>query len=461
MSTIAFNRFDVGIDLRKGESESDANRLRDLKNAYITTGWQIRKRPGLSKITTLEPGTKGLLASAGKLHTFYSTGYVSHANSLFQAHGVSHPDGGVELEKVDHGFVFAGYLYVSAKYVNGDQLHHYLDGSSPSHVEDENCPHTGSITKAASKVFAIDGDVVRYCATNDARDWTAADDAGFIPTGLQVEGSPDALSLGKHKRKLAVFSLDTVQTWDVDPDPKLMALSEVVENVGTQYPRSLSTVAGDLYFLSDHGFRSIATQTYTLSLADVDVGSPIDKLVTPLLVPGITPRSVYYHGAGQFWCAIGNTVFVYSYSKTAKVAAWSYYEYPWPIDDMAELDGVMYIRSGDDVYKVDESVRTDDGQIYVVEGQLPYLSFKKPGALKHVYGLDAVMQGSAEISVLWDVRDPTAEIELGELTGDTRPGGMIPVGASGTELSLRFRNETDEDWRLDSLMLHYDVLGVI
>ena len=68
MPSITFNRWDLGIDLRKGAVVSDANRLRDCKNAFITTGMAVQKRPGVVKVATLEPGTKGLFAAFGKLH---------------------------------------------------------------------------------------------------------------------------------------------------------------------------------------------------------------------------------------------------------------------------------------------------------------------------------------------------------------------------------------------------------
>ena len=57
MPSITFNRFDLGIDLRKGASVSDANRLRKMKNAYVTTGLATAKRPGFRKVADLEAGT--------------------------------------------------------------------------------------------------------------------------------------------------------------------------------------------------------------------------------------------------------------------------------------------------------------------------------------------------------------------------------------------------------------------
>ena len=87
MATITFNKFDLGIDLRKSAAVSDANRLREMKNAYVTTGLATAKRPGFVKIATLEAGTHGLAAALGKLHTFYGgTQEIVHADPFFEAH---------------------------------------------------------------------------------------------------------------------------------------------------------------------------------------------------------------------------------------------------------------------------------------------------------------------------------------------------------------------------------------
>ena len=50
MAIISFTKFDLGIDHRKGPTVSDANRLQELKNGYVTTGLAISKRQGLTKI---------------------------------------------------------------------------------------------------------------------------------------------------------------------------------------------------------------------------------------------------------------------------------------------------------------------------------------------------------------------------------------------------------------------------
>lgn len=462
MAEITFNRFDLGIDLRKGASVSDANRLLEMKNAYVTTGLATEKRPGLTLVANLEAGTKGLFAAFGKLHTFYALGSVTHANPLFQANRVPYSSGSYAIEDVPFADVFNGFIYAAIRYQGGFQEHHYLDGSANTHIADLNCPDTPGVAKLASKIFAVKGDTVRYCKTGNPRDWSAANDAGFLPTGLNSQGDRSANALGVYQGKLVVLSKDGAQVWKVDPDPAAMALEDIVENVGTSHPRTVANVAGDLYFLSDYGFRSITTLQLTNNLADVDVGSPIDPLVRARLkAGGVSPKSFYFYGTGQYICAMGNELFVYSISRTSKIAAWSHYFLPQPADAFAELGQTLYIRCGNSVFKLDPDVHTDQGQTYEVLVQLPYMDLKRPGQLKRVYGADLVIEGRCEFSVGFDVRDPLAFTDPVRVKGNTRAGGLIPVECCGTEFSLRFRNLDNKPFRLDAVTLYYDTLGPV
>jgi hypothetical protein len=454
------------MDLRKGASASDSNRLRVLKNAYVTTGWQIARRHGLKHFATLSPGTKGLVAALGKLHTFTEVAVVAHANPLLQNNVCPH-ESGYDLTDALQGIAFNGYLYVVTQYSNGSYRHHYLDGTSPPRVTDVNCPQTSSIAKAASKIFAVAGDVVRFCATNDPRDWTTTSDAGYLPTGLQIGGTPNALAVGTYRSRLAVFSLDATQTWDVDPDPAVMKISQVIDNLGTRYPLSVVNVGNDVYFLADAGFRSITTQEFTDNLQDVDIGSPIDSFVTDYaLTNGLATvpsavRGIYFQGGGQYIVAHYTRMFVFTYSRTAKVAAWSYYDFGRSIDALAELDGTLYIRSGDDVFSLDGDTHDDAGETFETEVLLPYMNLKTPGALKQMWGIDLVMDGGADVSVLYDPRDPLEETVVLEASDDTTPGETLSVQACGPSFAVRFRTDAAAAWRLDALTLHYETLGVL
>ncbi len=581
---ITFSKFDLGIDLRKGASVSDANRLLEMTNAYVTTGLATRKRPGLTKVADLEPGTKGLFPAFGKLNTFYGAAAVTHANTLFKAHKVQYSGGVKAVRAVPFADVFNGFIYVCIEYDGGQTEHHYLDepeswsanksitlhdvrtpktknslryvaikinakevvwtasksytvgsivkpttGSgfayecevagtsgktepdfpttsgqsindggvkwrcvakgSTSAVEplwpttvgqivvdgdiewqaqstnvfDANCPDTKAVVKIASKIFSVGsgiGDVVRFCMTGNPRVWTAPNDAGFLPTGLNSRGDRSTNALGIYQGKLVALSKDGAQVWVVDPDPTAMKLETIVENVGTSYPQTVENVAGDLYFLSDYGFRSITTLQYTNNLADVDVGSPIDRLVREeTRVAGVNPKSYYFYGTGQYLCAIGNRMFVYSISRTAKIAAWSEYFLPQGVDDFAELNQQLYIRSGDAVFKLDDDVSMDDGSQYEVLVQLPYMDFKKPGDTKQIVGVDVVIEGQCYLSIGYDAKDPDAFTSEVKVKGNTRFGGMVSVECCGTEFSLRLRNYDDKPFQIDAITIFYNVLG--
>lgn len=493
-----------------------------MRNAFVTTGLATEKRPGLTKVATLEPGTKGLFSAFGKLHTFYGEGSITHANPLFQANKVMHPDGEQAVADVPYADVFNAFIYAAVHYADGSIRHHYLDnpatltawaptaaltagmlrrpttanayryevttagttGSTEpawpttpgatvtdgtavftcrgTEVWDSNCPNTNGVLKAASKLFAIAGDVVRYSKTGDPRNWSEPNDAGFLPTGLNSRGDRNANALGLYQNNLVVLSRDGAQVWLVDPDPTAMKLDNVVENVGTSSPRSVANVSGDLYFLSDYGFRSITTLQYTNNLADVDVGSPIDALVRQAIKePGVFPRATFFYGTGQYVCAVGNQVFIYSISRTAKIAAWSRYFFREEVQAFAELGQELYLRMGDDVFKLDPAAKTDDGTQYEVLIDLPYMDLKTPGQLKRIYGADVVVNGKCEFSVGYDVRDPDAYTTPVRVKGNTRPTGMLPVECCGTEFALRFRNYDAGEFRLDSVTLYYDILGAV
>lgn len=467
MSSITFDRFDLGVDLRKDAAVSDANRLREMKNAYVTTGLTTAKRPGFRHYATLESGTKGLFATLGKLHTFYGSGTVTHANTLFQANKVSPNAGGKTVKDVWYCDVFNNYLYCAVEYTDGTVLHHYLDGDSAgTQITDANCPQTKSAIKMQSKIFAVgkDGDVVRFCCAGRPRDWSTSDDAGFIPTGMNARGDRTATALGLQRGRLAVLTRDSCQLWTVDPDPNNMGLYDTVENVGSTFPKTVANVAGDLYFLSDFGVRSITTQVYTDNLVDEDVGSPIDKWVREAIAQaesdGTVPRSFYFYGTGQYILCFGNHLFVYSISRTAKIAAWSHYYIGFEVDAVAELGKNLYFRSGDEVYVFDEEESTDGGVPFEVMLELPWMDFKKPGELKMVQGIDAVVEGGCYISLAFDSRNTNARTPEVYVSGNTRPGGMIPVPCTGTEISIRVRNYDEKPFKLNALTIYYQVLGV-
>ena len=169
-------------------------------------------------------------------------------------------------------------------------------------VEDENCPNSKVVTIASSKVYAADEDLVRYCATVNPLDWTSADDAGYLATGLNQYGSNRTAVLNTYRSNVVPFSASTFQNWQVDPDPANITLLDSMEGIGSTYQQAAHPVANELFYLSPLGVRTVGIAAGTANLAAGDAGAPIDPLVEGALrTVGVRPLAAYYPNQGQYW----------------------------------------------------------------------------------------------------------------------------------------------------------------
>lgn len=304
-------------------------------------------------------------------------------------------------------------------------------------VADSKCPNTKQVIIAASKVFAIKNDVVRYSATNNPGDWSTPSDAGFLPTGLQSQVDPLAQALGLYRGNLVVLSSGEFQAWKIDPDPALMSLLDNIPSIGTIYYRSMASAAGELYFLTQQGVRSVSIAVGATNLQAGDVGTPVDTLIQAEL-PGSDPIGLYYPGAGQFWQVFGSRAYVYTQSRIGGIGAWSIYEFPGVIDYTTQRDGKLYVRTGDDIYLIDETTGQDDGAAVPGVLQWPWLDFGQPGQQKMMIGIDHVGSGVPQVSIGYDESNVAAFTAPYSISPDTQPGQIIPIPVSGPSFSVRF-----------------------
>lgn len=349
-------------------------------------------------------------------------------------------------------------------------FHHYLDTAATTLVP--TAPAAKSVTKAASRVFAAYGQTVKYCAAGNARDWATANDAGFLPVQLQQDTGDLCIAVGTFQKKLAVFFASSLQTWDVAVDPSANQIDQRLYGVGTLAPFSQGQFGNDLAFLSPFGFRSVAVRLQTDQVDDNDLGVPIDDLVKPdvlatenLGTTALDPRGVWIHELGQYWCVFdqGTTskAWVFSYSKTSKIGCWSEYTFPIRITDICALNGKVYMRTASTLYEFDADQYTDDGVPIDVEIQMAFQDAKLPGVSKQFTGADMVVTGSAEFSVLYDPRDLAKESIPQTLSGDTRPGDVVPMEIVATSVAPVFRHTANEAFEIAALSLYFNSLGLV
>jgi hypothetical protein len=453
MKTLTVDKWSVGIDVRKPASVSSANRLVDLKNAYINTGKTITKRKGTISLGEVPIDTFGMYSANGSVQIFGSQDPAT----------VTVPDGvtfnqitnGAEvLTDIHSAVLFNGFIFVCADW-SGVSKYHYLDGNADTF--ESNCPHSPIFTVAGSKIYAKDGDIVRFSEVNNPRNWNTVDNAGFIATGNFTDTSTDVTALSQYRNALIVMHNNRSLEWAVDPDPAQTSHRSTIFE-GSNEHRSLANVTGDLYFLSESGFRSIAVQNNVESLADMDVGSPIDKLIVPLNKAGAI--SLYNHKDGQFWCSIGNKVWIYSFSKTAKLSAWSYYEYAFTIDDMMMHNNEVAFKSGTSVYQTSSSVYSDNGTNYETLVEFSELDFKANTALKQIHAFDISQVGdcTAQFDVGIESQTTTHSIAV---SGDFRDRGMVALPIVATHVQPKFINNNDQFWELNLVNITFDSMGIL
>lgn len=355
-------------------------------------------------------------------------------------------------------------------------------------VADTNCPHQPIATIGASKVFIADHDIVRFCATNNANDWTAQYDAGYLATGLQSATETECTGLGLYRGNLAVFMPNTMQVWQIDPDPAQMSFMDQVPGVGTTYQRAICPMEGDLYFLSPMGVRSASISAGTANLQSGDVGTPIDPLVRADIAayevarksatpPAWEPIGVNVPSAGQFWLLMGDHAWVFTYSPAAQLAAWSRYTFAWQVTDACILDGDLYVRADDDcVYVLDKDFElngdtaVDDTQSaanpapYTATVRWPYMDFGNTGGYLDAYGADVLFKesgaaaaaGVTNLGIGYDENDETALTDAIAVSAVAARGksGFVPIEVNAPSLSLQVSYAGPNAWELTQTNLY-------
>lgn len=335
-------------------------------------------------------------------------------------------------------------------------------------VEDANCPRSKVVAILSSKVFAADKDIVRFCATVNPLDWTTAQDAGYLPTGLQQANSNDMSVLAPYRSNLTAFNASSFQNWQVDPDPSAMALLDQMEGIGSTWTRAAQPVGNELFFLSALGVRSVSVSAASDSLSAGDVGMPIDPLAQSAITSATANASrvvaTYYPSAGQYWLAFADypstgVSEVYVYTNSGGKGKWSRYQLPWSVEAFAQLGNDLYIRHGDEVSIVDPSIYTDDiagvPTDFTCTVQWHYLDCGSAGVTKMMDSIDIVGDGQGpSLSIGYDQRDLAAFTDPYAVDADTLTGSPIPIPVSAPSFSVKLDFAGGAYWKINAVNLH-------
>jgi hypothetical protein len=348
--------------------------------------------------------------------------------------------------------------------------------ATTNNITDTNCPNTETVCIGQQKIFAVDNDIVAFCATDNPLDWTTQGDAGFLPTGLQNYGQNPAAVLGLYRGNLIIMNSGGYQMWQIDPDPANMAFLDG-EPVGSDFSKSAYPAVNDLMFLTPIGVRSIGVNGATGNLQAGNTGDQIDSLIVPAiagLASGQEPRAIFWPRRGQYWLSFGTEVFVLTVYSVDDAQAtiynsttqnWGRYVFPEAITDMALLNNDLYLRTtSGKVWVMDEDALLDDvdsgtGVVFTGTVQWPFLSNGSLGGEKNLEAFDIILDGECTVSIGWDQTDPANANNTFttpfQITGDTLPGQPYPLPIRAKSFSMLLGFNYNQAWEWEAANLYF------
>ena len=497
MPAKTFQDFRGGIDRRKSEQIVDQLGLYDCKNAFVNSGFAVKKRPGLDLITVT--GTTKLASNSVGLFEFNELLFVvSHAtasNQTISGYGIgatsgisttlktlalpNPDDAGDTVAQVWQFLIFNNNPYVVVEYASGDIRHHYgtatnMIAGTSTVITDTYCPNGKSACVHDSKIYACPRDqtgvnktYIKYSATEDPTNWSKVKDASSslgLPASLEASGNEYVVAVASYRGFLCAFLENSIQLWKTNPNPALTKLETTVDNAFVEHFRTIAPINEDVFYLNSTGVHSVGQKVYTDTMSTSDVGSPVADLVTSSLntYSSSEPKAIYFPGDNQYVSVMKMLL------TTAKLTAWTRYEVPNEILDVVAYRNYMFVRikEGSDEYvfsfnpsSFQDATASSTSNIDV-EVVSSYNSLDSPGHWKQIIGSDVMFTGTANLQHRWDSRSPSEETTAFALTGDTRPGTLTPVELTTTEISYKVTQSDNSDFQLNGVTYYYNNLGL-
>jgi hypothetical protein len=284
----------------------------------------------------------------------------------------------------------------------------------------------------------------------------------FINMSNNTNGTEDLVAACPYQGRLAVFTRESCQIWNIDPDPQNNSLSQIIMNSGAIAPNSVISYGEiDVFYLSDAGIRSLRARDASSQAMVHDVGVNIDSYVVSMMhnLPEevvFNAFSVIEPNDNRLMMSVYDKAFVLSQYPSASINAWSTYTPEVVSMKMAVHKGSVYSRQGDAIY-VYGGV---DGNTYdecVSEIILPYLDGTTAATMKHLMGIDLTSDGNWDFYVGTDPYAPEVRDHVATINNSTFLLGRVPAVGIGTHIGVRLVSIGSGYGRIGNLILHYEL----
>lgn len=458
MAYLNIKDFKLGMDRRSSRITGEPGSLWTLVNGHITRSGEIERMKAFTSTYTLPANTFGLHATATTLYVFGS------ASAPTMPSGVSYQrlqhESGHDMADILDTENFAGKIYAIARYSNGD-VRHFFDGTRVA--EWDPLPKATRCLTHRQKMYSVAGNTVYFSAIDDPAHVTSGTGDGFLKIADQNSLGESLTGLGVYQNGLAFFSARSSQIWNIDPDDLKNALLQIISNSGTPFPKSIVEYGSrDTYYLDRTGVRSLRIREGQSAAFVNDPGSPMDPFISAH-VAGLGASvqakicAVIEPTDGRFWLAAGNRVYVLSYFPSAKISAWSYYQNSFNISELVVLDGRVYGRSSNTIYRYggSDNATYPDASTNLVLVEFPYLDAGKPATRKNWKGIDIACTGTWDFEMLVDPADEAVKTTIGTFSRTSWREGSIPFSSDTTHVAPRLVSRGAGAATLSAMAIHY------
>jgi hypothetical protein len=286
---------------------------------------------------------------------------------------------------------------------------------------------------------------------NGPTDWVNSGDAGYLPVLQHATGDQSIEGFAQYSGKLVVMFRDSVQLWNVGPDPADHSLAEVIRGAGTEDIRSVVDMSGTLTYFNNGGFRTLTAVAVTGEKNDDDLGAKIYPETRTLDLTGKKIISVWSASRSQMLCAIGDVIYAYTNSSRMGINGWTKYELPsgFDVNAMVELDGQLYIRSNNDVYVFDSNYQGEPG--FDWDAQFQFLHGQSWGRRKEWLFMETAMRGMASCRFFVNPNDESMVYNGPSFSGSIYGSNRIPLPIVANSIAPAFHG--NGSWALDSLAI--------
>lgn len=459
---IHIREFTSGLDTRRLPETTGPGFLIRGQDVHINRGGEAEQRPAFVLSYALEPGrTVGLAADNDGLIVF-----GSGAAPTLPA-GIAYQElalGVLTLERVMSWDLAAGLVYAAVRYDDGTKAHFYDEVQvvdfDPSGAGADYAPGDFVLTYD-TKMYALSGSAVHFSAIEDFDEFDAGTGFGFVDMAGVAGEAKQLTALAPYQNNLAVFAPRIILIYYFDVDPTLSTKVQVLNNIGTGSPLSVTQFGdADVFFLDTSGVRSLRARDSSNAASTSDVGVLIDKAVLDKVRTLTDEEKSRIIGLieptdNRFWLIIKDQIFVFSYFEGSKVRAWTVYNPGFAVDDAVVFQGRVYLRSGDSIYTYGGLGDVPVYDATEAEIWLPYLDAEKPTTEKDWTNVHVACVGEWEVRVAARPTNLDISDKVATVTATTFGDDPIPVNMRSTHLSLRFKAAAPGYKAISAAVLNY------